>query len=756
MNLTIRMRTFKEVRFSFMLLLGLLMLPLLSFAQSDRWPHEIKTADGVVITIYQPESESLKGNIYESRAAVSVQGKTAKEPVFGAMWTRSVLQTDRESRMALLESIKVTDVRFPNNPDSAKIKLFKTIIETEIPKWKLAIDLDAVISSLDEEGLEKSNNELIKNDPPKIIYEKVKSVLVLIDGEPKLDAAGDAGVKRVVNTAFIILNDPAVKQYYLNGNGLWYAAASINGTWQQTTTLSAPVKKIADDLLKAGVVANPDSVENKVIPKIIIATTPTELVQSDGVAQMTTIKGTNLLYVKNSEDNIFMDITSQQYFVLVSGRWYKAKALDGTWSYVASDKLPADFAKIPVGTEKDIVLASVAGTPQALDAVHDAQVPQTATVDRQSASTKVEYDGEPKFEKVAGTKDLFYAVNTSSTVLKSDGAYYCVDNGVWFLSKDPNGPWVVSTERPADVDKIEPESPVYNVKYVYIYDYTPDVVYVGYTPGYMGCYVYGPTIVYGTGYYYAPWYGAVYYPRPVTYGFHMSYNPWTGWGFGMSMTVGGCYGWMTFGYAPYPPYWGPCYGGFWGPPYHYPPPYHHCNHYYGNRPVQVNHYSQKNVNYYGNRGGNKVSNNMYNNRNGVQTNDMRSNRAGVSTNDVNRSNRATTANRATNNVYTDRSGNVYRGNSTSDMQKRSGDKWEATGGPQNRSNTQNRQSTSTSQSNKSSVDRQVQNRNNATTNRNNYNQYNSQTRSAGSYGGGGGYRGGGGGGGMRGGGGGRR
>jgi len=38
-------------------------------------------------------------------------------------------------------------------------------------------------------------------------------------------------------------------------------------------------------------------------------------------------------------------------------------------------------------------------------------------------------------------------------------------------------------------------------------------VYVGYTPGYMGCYVYGPTIVYGTGFYYRPWYRTIYYPR---------------------------------------------------------------------------------------------------------------------------------------------------------------------------------------------------------------------------------------------------
>ena len=74
------------------------------------------------------------------------------------------------------------------------------------------------------------------------------------------------------------------------------------------------------------------------------------------------------------------------------------------------------------------------------------------------------------------------------------------------------------------------------MKYVYVYDSTPSVVYVGYTPGYVGCYPWGPTVVWGTGYAYRPWYGAYYYPRPVTWGIGVSYNPWTGWsmGFGWS------------------------------------------------------------------------------------------------------------------------------------------------------------------------------------------------------------------------------
>jgi len=104
-------------------------------------------------------------------------------------------------------------------------------------------------------------------------------------------------------------------------------------------------------------------------------------------------------------------------------------------------------------------------------------------------------------------------MNTSSTVLRYEKPYYVCENAVWFTGNAPQGPWKVATTIPDEVQKIPPEDPSYNVKYVYIYDVQPDVVYMGYLPGYMGCYVYGPTIIYGTGFPYPCWYGPYYYPR---------------------------------------------------------------------------------------------------------------------------------------------------------------------------------------------------------------------------------------------------
>jgi len=95
---------------------------------------------------------------------------------------------------------------------------------------------------------------------------------------------------------------------------------------------------------------------------------------------------------------------------------------------------------------------------------------------------------------------------------------------------------------------------------VKVYDVTPEVVYVGYTPGYYGSYYYHGSVVYGTGWRYNPWYGPYYYPRYPTWGFHVTYNPWYGWGVGVSWTNGpfrftysrhGSW-WGVGGYRPYP------------------------------------------------------------------------------------------------------------------------------------------------------------------------------------------------------------
>jgi hypothetical protein len=273
-------------------------------------------------------------------------------------------------------------------------------------------------------------------------------------------------------------------------------------------------------------------------PEIVVATVPTELISTDGKPNWESLPGGEILYVSNTESPWLRELSTGNMYVLLSGRWYRSKSTAGPWTFVRADELPPSFANIPPASDIGGLRTSVAGTPEADDALFDAQIPQTAAISKKDATLEVQYDGKPKFEAIPDTK-VAYAVNTATQVLQIDNRYYAVDSGVWFTSAAATGPWQVADQVPEDeIATIPPSSPVYNTTYVHIYESTPEVVYVGYTPGYMWSYPYYGVPVYGTGWRYPPYPGPYYYPRPPTWGLNVGYNPWTGWNFGLSWSNG--------------------------------------------------------------------------------------------------------------------------------------------------------------------------------------------------------------------------
>ena len=552
----------------------LLFVGLISFGFSradEDWPKVINAQNGTQIKVYEPEPESFKGNTLMFRSAISVLSSGSNDPVFGAFWGTAKVETDRDKRTMAINSLDITSIRIPAIEGQDTIDYIDDALETQFPQSAGSISLDEIVATLNQNQQEAKISNGISTKPPKVMFVTQTSMLVLIDGDPKLQFNKTLNLQTVVNTPFtIVKNDDG--RFYLYGSKHWYVSNAATGPYQYTNDQVpdniANAQKVINSKAQANNTAAPKTTTDPgVVPNIIVSTVPAELIQSNGEPNFSPIDGTNLLYMKNSDNDIFMDNNSQQYFVLLSGRWYKtANLTSDNWTYVAADQLPTDFANIPPGSPKDNVLASVAGTDAAKDAVMDAEIPQTAKVDRNSANTTVNYDGQPKYTDIEGT-NLQYAVNTSSTVIRNggDGKFYAVDNGVWFVSDNAQGPWMVSTVRPVDVDLIPPSCPVYNAKFVNIYDVQDDYVTTGYTPGYLNSYVYGPTVVYGTGFYYDPWYSGYYYPRPWSWGFNFGYTPYFGWGFGWGYNPG----WFSYGFG-----FGYGYGyrgcGWWGPSFYHP------------------------------------------------------------------------------------------------------------------------------------------------------------------------------------------
>jgi hypothetical protein len=532
--------------------------------QQQDWPRSFTMDDGTVVKIYQPQPESFADNILKSRWAISVLQPGKSDPVFGTFWSVANVETDRDARRVVIQSAKVPNVKFPGQPDDNFINSMKTALEANLPQTAGDLSLDEVLASLDQVAEQKKLSKDLNTAAPRIIYSDHPALLVSIDGQPKFQTNKDWNLDVVVNSPFTIVKAHD-NQIYLYGGKHWYTAQAATGPFSPAGNIPSELQQVQSAVdnannSNAGYTDSAAAAQDNSTSDIIVSTSPAELIQSAGQPQFTPIQGTGLSYVSNSSNDIFQD-QGGKYYVLISGRWYASGALTGGWHYIAANALPADFAKIPEGSPRDNVLASVAGTDAAREAIMDAQIPQTAKVDRSTASTSVNYDGDPQFAPIQGT-DMQYATNTGSPVMQENGVYYSVDNGVWFQAPGPNGPWTVATERPSEVDQIPPTSPLYNTKYVYVYDVTPDYVYMGYTPGYLNNYIYGPTVVYGTGFYYNPWFNGFYYPRPWSWGFGFGYNPFVGWTIGFGF--GGGWFHAGFGWGGYRG-WGGWRGGYWGP-----------------------------------------------------------------------------------------------------------------------------------------------------------------------------------------------
>lgn len=522
--------------------------------ESLKWPRDYPLGEQH-LQVFQPQIESWDGTRLGGRAAIAL-GTAKGAPTYGVAQFSAAADIDKSSGLVQLTDLRIDKVEVPTAPDSAE--KVRQALTQRLPK-QLTASLDELQASYAvAQQLDKLRRVAVKNDAPRILFADSPSVLVRIDGEPQWRTVEGSDFQRVLNSRALILRD-GQNNCYLQAAGYWYLAQGLEGTWR---VLSQPPKALLEAAKLAAKANLPDPLLPKdgkkaaKAPAIVLATQPSELIISDGAAQMSPVDGVALLSLSNADHAVFVDPASNTWYVLVSGRWFSAPSDKGPWTYVDGKELPADFAKISPKDPKANVLVSVPGTPQAREAAIAANIPQTASVSRSRTSLKVAYDGAPRFSPIEGTA-LQYAVNTPTPVIEvGPDQFYAVSNGVWFVATGAAGPWKVATEVPAAIYAIPPSSPLYYVTYVHIYSVTPQTVVVGYTPGYLGVVVNdGGTVVYGTGYAYPAYVSeTVYYGYPPTYGYGASFALGTLEGFAFGFAVGAIWG------SEYP-----CWGPYWGP-----------------------------------------------------------------------------------------------------------------------------------------------------------------------------------------------
>jgi hypothetical protein len=524
-----------------------------SFAQDIGWPREKSTADGTII-YYQPQLDEWKDyRQLEARMAVSIKPKTG-QPTVGVVYLRARTDANLDTRNVVLSQFEITSTRFPSLDQAgaaAMDKLVKTFLS---PTATMNISLDRLLAEVEEKKQDFTPAAGVKNEPPKIFVSyDANAILILVDGELVRAPIEKTNLEFVVNTNWDLFFDKPSSTYFLLNGKTWLTAASLEGPWNVTAKLPADLSKIPDqpnwmDVKKA---IPPAASTGATVPEVFYSNEPAEIMTFKGKPVYAKIPNTQLSYATNTESNVFLQSGENQYYYLVAGRWFRAKSLEGPWTFATND-LPVDFAKIPPNNPRSSVLVSVPGTDEATDAVLIAQIPNTVIVDKAKAEAEVavSYDGEPQFKPIESTS-LSYASNTQDKVIKVGDLYYLCFQGVWFMSIAPTGPWKTADSVPKEIYTIPSSSPVYNVTYVTQTTTPSGETEASSTAGYLGMFIIGAavgaTLAYGSGYYYPPYYYhgpypyPIYRPYPITYGVGAYYNPHNG-AYGVARGAYGPYG----------------------------------------------------------------------------------------------------------------------------------------------------------------------------------------------------------------------
>ena len=511
------------------------------------WPRMYALPSGASVLLYQPQIASWDKQAHlVAFSAVSYRGKTADKASYGTIKLEADTKASISERLVRFTNMKIAEANF-GSMDKEKVREITEGIDKAIPDDERVIALDRVLANLDKSSVIPKNVEGIKADPPPIFFSSTPAVMVNIDGEPIWSPIKDNDLKFAVNTNWDLFQHGPTNTYYLRHNDGWLKATDVNGPWTAAGTLPASFGKLpAEENWKDVKAALPGKPVTKP-PTVYVSQKPAELILTTGAPKYTPVQGTGLVWLSNTESDVFRVGPTGAIYYLVTGRWFTAADFKGPWTF-ATPSLPADFKKIPLEHERSRVLASIPGTDQAAEAVLIAQIPQTARVSKKDVKApEVAFQGNPDFQAIEQTT-VQRAVNTDKDVFLIGGKYYMCYQGVWFVGGAATGPWEVAQSVPQEIYKIPPSSPASHVTYVTVEDDDDSDEWVTFAAaaGYTGMMVAWGCTVWGSGWYYPPYYGfyggyPYYYGHFPTYGYSAWYNPRTG-AYGRSASVYGPYG----------------------------------------------------------------------------------------------------------------------------------------------------------------------------------------------------------------------
>jgi hypothetical protein len=113
------------------------------------------------------------------------------------------------------------------------------------------------------------------------------------------------------------------------------SAPSLDGPWVVAPTTPLGLEDLAQNLAKKGIVdlldggprADPKPALAAGAPAIHVTQVPAELVVFKGQPNFIPVTGTSLLWAENTTADVLVNTANNDYYTLLSGRWYRAPSL---------------------------------------------------------------------------------------------------------------------------------------------------------------------------------------------------------------------------------------------------------------------------------------------------------------------------------------------------------------------------------------------------------------------------------------------
>jgi hypothetical protein len=508
-----------------------------------------REVDGNTLVLHAPQIRSWPNfSHFEAWVAIEYTPADKTGVRYATASVTGATEVNLETRIVKVRQPKIGEVLFasPSTPPA-----YAQTIKSAATRKELDVPLDLFLAALADNVLETSAPPGFNTEPPKIYVKNEPTMLLYLNGkEQALQPVEKTKLQVLANANWPTFKDPASKKFYLLAGERWLSASKLDGEWAVTTKLPAEFSQISASGPNAPIRAQiPPKSSTQPVPGVLFTNEPTELIVLEGAAKLETIPETaGLSYVTSTTSPLFQ--YAGDWYFLAAGRWFATKNLNkGPWKFVP--ELPHAFRNIPADHAMAQVRASVPGTTGARMAVLEAQLPRKNAVARDAKpSVQVTYAGDPQFEPIEKT-GVSRAVNTSFDVLLVQNTYYLCYQGAWYQGTSANGPWALAASVPAAIYTIPPSSPSYHVTQVKITGSTTTTVVYEYPPSYSSnVWVAYGCVMYGTGWYYPPYYGyGYYYPYwGGSYGYGTWYNPATG-GYGSRSVYYGPYGGYSYNQA---------------------------------------------------------------------------------------------------------------------------------------------------------------------------------------------------------------